>query len=284
MSVLQDISNWSVPRSNHLVAAFHYASGELVACSGQDDVAAHEESAQKTFAIWKVAQSLPDAALMIVKAQERIFLGARNGGLIVEGQNALNIGLFRAASKQLPAATFKNATTHYLTSEDRFRRAFWAIISRFHATVLPRTFVFDLAGVSGTVRIKDGVLEFAGDFSNPADFVGELRAASAVEEGVSYSLIAHQDTEDQTGYTLAELLGQIVQVSDKDTFVFDADGWPVSIPDGAEFRMVQNLSSIASALRAQGGDGTTLSILSEANLPSLTGKSLPDGKVEFRLR
>lgn len=283
MSFLTDICNWSVPRSNHLVAAFHYGSGELVACSGQDDVTAHEEAAQKTFAIWKAAQTLPNAALMILKAQEKIFLGARNGGLIVEGQKALNIGLFRAASKQLPVATFKNATTHYLTSEDRFRRPFWAIISRFHATALPRTFAFDMAGIQGTVRIKDGLLKFGGDFSNPADFVGELRAASSVEEGISYSLVADDDSADHTSYTLAALLGEVVQASGDETFVLDAEGWPISIPDGADFGMVQNLSSIASALRAQGKDGTTLSVLSESNLPTLTGKSLADGLVEFRL-
>lgn len=277
--------NWVPPSNSELIAAFQYGSGTLVACDGKDGDASHTASAEQTLTAWVAAQKLPDAAMMVLKSDNRVSLGALNGGVIIEGLSKMNIGLLRASTRKLAPIPPAVSRAPKLASDDRFRRTFWAVLTRLQGARMPRTFEFDLAGVTGQICVADEKITFEGDFLNPDDFVGELRAACAIEEEVRYTLGTVSKDQRAEKFTLRDVLDQVVATDPAGGFTFEGDGWPVSVAETADVAMVQMLSSLTSTLNARdGGKGTArLSVLSGANLPLLSGNISTDGTVRYEV-
>ncbi|SFI25730.1 hypothetical protein [Jannaschia pohangensis] len=267
-----------------MIAAFHYVDDELRPCIGQDDVSDHAPAAAETLALWTAAQGLGKASIMMLKSDGRVHLAAATGGLIVEAQDTLNIGLMRASSKTLAPARPDHRTSFKLPSDDRFRRAFWAVVSRLHASVLPRTFAFELAQAQGTISVADGSLRFDGDFTDPATFVAALRKACTGKKAVRYTLADDDGPQDAPPFTLSDLLAQVTDESGSGEFVFDADGWPLASAAGSDFATVQALSAIAAGLLGRNRETSSISVLSDSNSVILTGTTSSEGYASFNLK
>lgn len=266
-----------------LLAAFNYEGGELIALGDQDVAAQHLVAAQASLSVWAAAQRLTDAALMIVKDGDNISIGTVNGGIIAEGKSTLNIGLFRAATRSLPAVTSGAAIETHMTSEDRFRRSAWTVMSRLHTAVLPRCFQFNFGGVKGKITVNEGRLSFSGDFLTPQDFILELSAACEIDEEVKYSLGPVKTHPKGKDYALSELIQQLAPAAGYDACVFDAEGWPVSCAVDVDFATIQILSNIAKALHSKIGQKgeTKISVMSSSNASILSGAVHADGFTHF---
>lgn len=276
-------TNWSPPNTGEFFAAYQYGNGALVPVTGQTHSQTHEQQAQQTWDAFATAHRFPDAAVMILKSDAGVSLGALNGGVIIEGRNKMNIGLLMASTRRLLPVKITTGLAKSISSQDRFRRAFWAVLTRIEAAVLPRVMTFNLAGVIGSIQIENGKLTFSGDFLNPADFVGELRAACAIEDDVKFTLGAFDASAKGPTFTISDLLEEVVGATGEDTFEFDADGWPLTIAEGTTFATVQHLSNLANTLgqRDEGSGTATLTVLSSANTPIVSGKLTENGSVRF---
>lgn len=276
---------WAPPAKSELFAAFQYVSGALVACEGQTNGATHAESAEQTWAAWETVQALPDAALMVLKCDDRVSLGTLNGGVIIEGSSKMNIGLVRTSTRGLAPVAPAPGRIRALESQDRFRRTFWNVLSRLQGANMPRAFEFDLAGVTGQIRAARGEITFAGDFLNPADFVGELRAACAIEEDVKYTLADVGSNAKAKTFSVLDLLNEVVAADPSGAYTFEGDGWPIIIAENAKVSVVQMLSSLARTLSARdGGKGTSrISVLSGSGVPLLSGSISANGAVRYEV-
>ncbi len=277
--ILPQASVFLIPRSSALSAAYQYNDGRLAACSGQDDIEQHLPAARTTLAVWDAAQRLERAALMVLKSKDAVSIGTLNGGVIVEGRDQLNIGLVRAATRGLDPIRTTTAAKCHFKSDDRFRSAFWAVITRLHGAVLPRTFQFELAGTRGTITSKDNKFVCAGDFTNPHDFIGELRAACQIEEQVAYSLAATEDTPAGASFDLSDLIKEVTPVDPANTYTFDKDGWPLTCRSEPDFGMMRTLSAMACALRTRGD--TTVTVFSGDNSKIVSGSLKVDQDARF---
>lgn len=277
--------NWVPPANSELIAAFQYGSGTLVACDGQSDGEGHTASADQTWAAWETVQGLPDAALMVLKCDDRVSLGAINGGIIIEGRSKMNIGLVRASTRKLAPVAPAFRRSPALDSQDRFRRTFWKVLSRLQGAKLPRAFEFYLAGVTGQIHAARGEITFSGDFLNPADFVGELRAACAIEEDVRYTLGDVESNASAEKFSTRDLLHEVVPTDPSGAYIFERKGWPIAIADKAEVSVVQMLSSLTSTFSAKdaGKGSSRISVLSGSNLPLLSGSISADGTVRYEV-
>ncbi len=275
-----------LPSSREILAAYQYDGGKLRPCAANDHDPEHLPTAEATLAVWDAAHRLGDSTMMVLKSDQKSSIGILNGGLIIEGLRKLNVGIIRAATRSLDPVRMTTAATCYLDTEDRFRRALWAVMSRLHGATLSRTFQFELAGTSGTITIRDNQLTFAGDFKNPADFVGELRTACQIEENVQYTLGEPGATPAGDLFELSDLIKEVATVTAAECYMFDEEGWPTGCPDDVDFAMVQILSTMTRAMSsrdASKGD-TSITVFSASSQPMLSGSVMPDGSARFELR
>ncbi len=277
-------NSFQLPQSTEVHSSYQYASGDLVVCGDKGGTPENLTEAKATHSIWESAQRLTDAAMIVVKSGQRVSIAALNGGLIVQGSSKLNIGLFRAATRHLEPVPSTIAATTQMKSDDRFRRAYWSVLQRLNGAVLPRTFLFDLAGLRGTITVRDGQLSFAGDFTNPKEFVGELRAACQVSDDVMFTLEELKDEPAGPFFTLTELLQEVAPDTEADAYIFDAEGWPVACKGTADFGTLQTLSLIAKALSTCGDATKDLTVYSNTNRPLLSGSLMADGNMRFETR
>lgn len=278
-----DICEWSPPKNKGIQAAFRYAGTDIVAVS---DYAADDESqaaAQATYSVWKAAQTLPNAAFSMIKSTGHQSLVFGNGGVLIEGDQQLNVGILRSSTKSMEPMPTPLTAHRNLQSDDRFRRVAWAIMARVQGTVLPRAFAFNLAGTHGTVSVADEMLSLAGDFQTPQDFIAEIRAATEIEDDLAYSLTDKPADADATRYPVDCLLHEIVAESGDGTCTFDADGWPNSRGAETSFGTLQAMHDCLHALKqhpAHNGQ-TTITILSDSNATILKGTLEADGTATF---
>lgn len=275
---------WAAPKSDAMLGAYRIEGDKLSSCGAVHD-ASQDDSALQTLSVWHASQKLPGAALLVVKSDKATSLGVRNGGLIIEGRDKLNIGMMCASTRTLAPAELSEDIEPALTSDDRFRRAFWATICRLQSTVLPRCFQFYLDGVEGKVHISNGELRFTGDFLNPANFVEELRAACEVGEGIKYTLLDDTTQPDVPAFAVSDLIAHVAKQSDDESYRFAADGWPIECAELQSVDLILSLSGIAAASSRMKQHSTPLSVmvLSAENSTLVRGQTQEDGAMQFRL-
>lgn len=270
---------WTAPKIDGLRAAFFATADGLVPADGQGDLSKFEERAALTRALWTATQQVPDAAMMLVKSEAGASIGLLNGGLVVEGTAKINLGIVRAKTRQLdPQHLVVDETGYHNPDATRVRRHLWQILDRLSGAHLPRVYGFDLAGVTGQIHAAGGILRFGGGFDDPAGFVAALSAACHDDGQVAYTLEDLHDEFGETVFTCGDVLVALEGVDVADTFEFDPDGWPLSCPQTADFAQIRLLSRIAVAACAMSdvnGD-LTLTAMSGANKPVLTGKTTAD--------
>ena len=273
---------WSLPQSKDLIAVFRHQSGELTQVMGQEESRDNFVTPDQILSLWQAAGAMTGSALLTLRSASGVALAMRNGGLIVLGRRSLNIGLLRAASKQFLPESTSVAPVWSIATKDRFQKVFWEIVTRLDAAVLPRCFAFDIARVTGQISVENGALRFTGDFTTPAAFVAELRAASSINDDIRYKLVPPQDNAAAPSYSIADLLDQVVAPSQDDSMTFDPSGWPLTFPAGDDFSRIRTLSAIATGFAAYDREDAKLAILSDANLPLVTGTRDGDGNVMLR--
>lgn len=280
-----DIGEWGPPQKKGIHAAFRYAGADVVAISDFPDNEETQAAAQATFAVWKAAKKLPDAAFAMIKSAGHLSLVFANGGVVVEGEQQLNVGILRSSTKSMEPVPTPLTAHRHLQSDDRFRRVIWAIMARVQGTVLPRSFVFNLAGTNGTVTVADAMLTLAGDFQTPEDFVAEIRAATEIKDDLAYSLAEQSSSPDAAHYPVDSLLHEIVAVSGDGACTFDAEGWPQSRGAKTGFGAVQTMHDCLYALKQHPAhDGQiSISILSDSNATLLKGTLEPNGSATFHI-
>lgn len=275
---------WTVPKIDGLRGAFYATPDGLAPVDGQADLSDLEARAELTRALWAAVQKVPDTAMMLVKSEVGASIGLLAGGLVVEGTRKINLGLVRAATRALDPQSL-TLDMQQVPSATRFRRSLWQILERLHGAGIPRVYSFEFAGVSGRVHSQAGDLRFGGGFTDPDSFVAALVAACDGDGSVAYSLgDPNDDFADQT-FTSGDILTQVVDASDPGTFEYDPEGWPLSCDPSADFGTIQMLSHIsvaACAMSDENGD-LTLTAMSDANRPRLTGKTTEDRSMELLL-
>lgn len=281
---MSKMENWTAPRGDAVLATYRIMSGKLHMANPQQNET-HRARARLTLALWKAAQAFPDVAMMVVNSQNETSLGICNGGIIVEGQSKLNIGLFRATTRDLSPVEMPLQIRPPMPTKDRFRRAFWAVISQLSGSVLPRVFEYKFGGTTGIVHAQDERLRFSGDCTTPDDFVAELRAASEVEDDVTYTLLRFDGWPDGNDCSVTDLIGQIAAPSDKQTSVFDLEGWPLQYDARQSASVICDLSTMASAINNLGTDSElpSVTLLSGENRSIVSFKPTADQTLEARL-
>lgn len=274
---------WQVPKNEALLAAYRINGEALERCDPEQNKD-HDDDARHTMWVLQASQTLADAALVVVKSETATSLGVRNGGLIVEGRENLNIGLVRASTRSLTPAGLYFDMEPKVACADRFQRTFWAIVFRLQNTTMPRCFEFFLDGVEGQIHINDGELRFTGDFLTPANFVDELRAACEVGDGIKYRLLADCSQHDGDAYSVADLMVHVAKQTDSDSSKFDANGWPLEYANEHSADKILSMSKMAASSNLMKHHSGPLSILvlSEENRPLMMGKRHADGIIEFQ--
>lgn len=275
---------WTVPNIDGLRGAFYVTPDGLAPVEGQGDLPELQTRAALTNALWLAVQQLPDTAMMLVKSEAGASIGLLAGGLVFEGTRKINLGLVRAATRALEPQP-RTLDVQHTPSATKFRRSLWQILGRLQGANIPRVFSFKFGGVSGQIHSQAGQLRFAGDFTDPASFVAALTAACDADDSVAYTLEdLHDDFAAET-FTSGDILTQVVDAGDAGTFEFDPEGWPLSCDPAADFETIKMLSHIAVAACAmsdENGD-LTLTALSDANRPRLSGKTTQDRSMELSL-
>ncbi len=269
---------WSVPKIDGLRAAFEDSPEGLAAIAGQNNVDAMRPRAELTRALWHAAQQVPDAAMMLVKSEAGASIALLNGGLVIEGTAKVNLGLVRASTRNLEPQAPAFDPAQHRPSATRLRRSLWQILSRLNGAQMPRIYDFDIAGVRCQVQSEAGALRFAGELSDPARFVAALTKACETETEISYTLADKGADFGDTVFSSIDILMQVCDKSDDAAMEFDPDGWPLTCALAIDFSALQMLSQIAVAACAmsdQNGD-LSLSVLSAANKPVLTGHTTAD--------
>jgi hypothetical protein len=236
-------------------------------------------------ALWQAAQTLPDAAFMVVKSGDATSLAVKKGGLIIEGHSKLNIGLVRVSTRLL-APDIDGASEDYaLVSNDSFYRTFWNIIRRLDCAVVPRCMRFSLGNAGGEVHVNNGKLRFSGDFLTTADFVEGLEAACEANEDVKYTLLSDQEEPETPVYSLHDLMEHVLTTRSEMDLSFDGEGRPISYDRSISVSVIQSLSAVAAAgsRMVHHEDLVSIKILSEDNCALVTAQSQVDGTLECRL-
>lgn len=275
---------WTVPNIDGLRGAFHETPDGLAPVDGQGDLSELQTRATLTRALWVAVQQVPDTAMMLVKSDVGASIGLLAGGLVVEGTRKINLGLVRAATRALDPQPL-NLDLQQAPTATRFRRSLWQILGRLHGANMPRVYSFEFGGVSGQIRSEADALRFGGGFTDPASFVAALTAACDGDGSVAYTLEdLHDDFAAET-FTSGDILTQVVDASGAGQFEFDPEGWPLSCDPSADFGTIQMLSHIAVAACAmsdENGD-LTLTAMSDANQPRLSGKTTEDRSMTLSL-
>ncbi len=262
------------------VAGFSMKSGALKAFDGSQPAADDVERAERTNALWRCVQDLGDASMMLVRDGKRMSVGARAGGVIVEGRDKLNVGLVRGAIKSEPHVDQDFSDTANLTFDTHVRDTVWAVISRIGLCSIDRSYQFRMAGVEGYVTSRSGALTFEGDFLTERDFVGELRAAAEIREEIDYTVVDLREGDPNNSFSITDLLVGYGPTVIGDQWCFDAMGWPAVVPASASFDVLQSYTRVVQALATwcQGVEGgCSCVVLGQDNTKRATFERQDDG-------
>ena len=155
--------------------------------------------------------------------------------------------------------------------KDRFHRLFMSILDRFNATALPRAYSFELGVAAGIVYVRDGQLQFAGDFTSPTDFVQELFAAAVVDDVVKYTFLDAYNPPKGETFEMKDLIRRIAPPSGSKTIAFDKYGWLLDWDGEASLGMILRLSSLAAVAGKISSKDHPLSVtlMTDANIPNV---------------
>ncbi len=253
------IEEWSAPRCDAIQAAYRIVSGQLRSCNAHTGDA-FRDRARKTYSLWKAAKSFPDASMLVVKSGSATSLGIRNGGIIVEGEATLNVGLFRAATRSLQPVTEPVTQDTSIKFSGRFQHVFWEIMNRLQGSVMPRAYAFEFGSVAGAIHADSGQFRFSGDFLTPSAFVAELRAACQVEDEGSFTLIQYDPKPDVQDYSFDDVLAEVSEAADDGQFTFSHEGWPLALATGHAPEAVQGLAAMAACAGRIRGNEEDISV------------------------
>ncbi len=145
--------------------AFRIVGEDLEPISAHHGAAKHQAS--RTRDLWcRVGDVVSDTGLMIAKRGQAMSIATRRGGVIVESEGAMNIGILRAALKdEAPVPAPSEAPT---PGAPDTLNAIWDLMSWIAMVETPRLFLIDIAAERAELLVSKGKFAVMGKGSTKA--------------------------------------------------------------------------------------------------------------------
>lgn len=256
------------PVSNkpEFLAAFQFVQDAIH--PNEPKAASFEGPAGETFQLWRAATALlDDATLMLARSAGRLSVASKQGGVIIEAKEGLNVGLLRGVLKRFEAVEACKGGVDPATIEAG-SQAIWSLANRLDRVETPRMFTLKVGETQYVLHAQKGKFDVVA--ADLAQFKNDLHVK---DQKIKLTLGKKPDDMAGERGQISDLFCHQQDTDADATWVVGPSGLPSLVPADATLTDIAKISHLAKTLRVWQG-----------NVPATVDFLKPDGSLLLKAK
>ncbi|WP_106745752.1 hypothetical protein [Yoonia maritima] len=203
-----NIEDWPILKSRGFLALYSFTQKGVFpeSVAGAADVALIGQRAEQSVELLRAASYLPDACTVIVRSANRTSVATLQGGLVCEGDQSLNIGLFLPKARGLDVVELEQPSERP-QFDDLGLQTLLNICERIDRCEVARVILLRIGDKEISIRAHRGKFDVLTGAEAPLGIAALVRGAIDAGEEVAYSIAESDGQSADTPYTIGDLLG-----------------------------------------------------------------------------
>jgi|GEM_PF-6725251 len=266
------IEDWPILNSRGFLALYSFEEDGVfpVNVSGSADVALLGQRAEQSIDLLRAASFLPGASTIIARTDSRTSVATLKGGLVCEGNQSLNVGLFLPKVRDLEVVTAPTDIEHP-AFDDVAEQAIWHICARIARCEVPRVFLLRIGNAEVSIQAKRGWFDLLSGAETATEIGQMIRDAVAAGNEIAYSIGDSDEDEPRGDYAISNLL--VVNDSDEPSeWNIAPDGKIAACPQEGSIDVIAGMLNLRNAALKLGNGEPNTSLEVRANDNTIVAK------------
>ena len=203
-----NIEDWPILKSRGFLALYSFTQKGVFpeSVSGAADVALIGQRAEQSVELLRAACYLPDACTVIVRTSDRTSVATLQGGLVCEGDQSLNIGLFLPKTRGLDVVELEQSSERP-QFDDLGLQTLLNICERIEQCEIARVIRLRIGDKEISIQAHRGKFDILAGAKTPVEISELVKGAVSAGEQVAYSVGETDSEASNLQYALQDLLG-----------------------------------------------------------------------------